>query len=192
LAEQGIAVGIIGHRPNRLPVGAIAAIVRDMGLLLGAIATAEPGDGLRAVSNLAEGADRIGAVAALAAGYRLSAILPFARDDFAQDFPASRADFAALLAAADAVTELPGDRADPETAYEAAAQALLAASDILIAVWDGGPSQGRGGTTETIKAAAARGMPVLWIDATGRRPPALHHAGDLSGGLRAAIDRAIS
>lgn len=40
---------------------------------------------------------------------------------------------------------------------------MIDASDVLIAVWDGGPSAGRGGTTELVYEAARRGMPIIRI-----------------------------
>jgi hypothetical protein len=192
LAEPGFSVAIIGHRPNRLPARAIAAVTADMELSLLAIASACPDARPWAISSLAEGADRIGAVAALAAGYRLKVILPFSRPDYERDFPDSRMCFANLIALADMVTELSGSRLDPNAAYEAAGLAILAIADLVIAVWDGGPSQGRGGTTETIEAAIAHDLPVLWLDATGQCKPALRHEGKLADSFRTAINGAIS
>lgn len=192
MEEPGFSVAILGHRPNRLPARAIAAVTADMELSLRAIASVCPDERSWAISSLAEGADRIGAVAALAAGYRLKVILPFSSHEYERDFPNSRKCFAKLLASADMVTELPGSRLDPNAAYEAAGQAILAIVNIVIAVWDGGPSQGRGGTTETIEAAIAHDLPVLWLDATGRRKPALRHEGTITDSLRTAIKGAIS
>jgi hypothetical protein len=123
------------------------------------------------VSGLAEGSDRLAADAALARGIALRAILPFAVPEYEKDFPEpdSKAAFHALLSKAERVTTLPGDHARADVAYEAAGLAMLDAVHILMAVWDGGPSAGRGGTTDMVTRAAARGIPVLWIDPTGQR-----------------------
>jgi hypothetical protein len=36
---------------------------------------------------------------------------------------------------------------------------------VLIALWDGQPSRGKGGTAEIVAYARQRGIPVVWIDA---------------------------
>jgi hypothetical protein len=177
-----LRVGVTGHRPNRLPPGSHDALADSIGRLLGELSTAasqaqarnpalfagEP-PLLRLMSSLAEGADRIAAHAALTHGYALACPLPFFRDDYARDFatPASREDFTALLAAAEAVFELDGDRAIDGRAYEAAGLMTLRQSDILVAVWDGKPASGRGGTAAIVQAAATMGIPVAWIDPAG-------------------------
>ena len=51
--------------------------------------------------------------------------------------------------------------------------AMLDHSALLIAVWDGAPSAGRGGTREIIEAAARRGMPIILLDAQGEAAPQL-------------------
>ncbi len=183
-----LAVGITGHRPNKLPEEARATVAARIAELLQGIAAAA-GDAhrrhaaafspqaprLSLLSALAEGADRIAADAALDAGYRLEALLPFLRDDYAADFTEadSLAEYRALLGRADAVMELPGRRDEEARAYEEAGQAMLDHCTILIAVWDGGRAAGRGGTGEIIDAAARRGLPVLLVDATGRKRPEL-------------------
>jgi hypothetical protein len=173
------AVGVIGHRPNRLPEGADKWLDGQIRAVLAAIHDAaltaaqtharffskEPAC-LRVVSALAEGSDRIGAHLGLAQGFALSAPLPFASKDYERDFtaPESKAEFHALMAKAASILELPGDRHEEDKAYERAGMAVLDASDLLIAVWDGKPSAGRGGTTETVHEAARRGMPVIWVN----------------------------
>ncbi len=58
-----------------------------------------------------------------------------------------------------------GDNVDDAAAYRAAGVATLDRSDLLIAIWDGGPSRGTGGTVDVIGTARARGMPVLRVSA---------------------------
>ena len=172
------AIGVTGHRLNRLPEQGRPTVEAEIGglldLALAASRAAPRPLRLTLVSGLAEGADRMAAEAALARGLALHAILPFEAGEYEKDFeePGSKASFRALLANAAGVEALPGHRADAEAAYEAAGIAMLKASDILIAVWDGGPSAGRGGTTEMVAAARARGLPVLWVDSAGARAAA--------------------
>jgi hypothetical protein len=40
---------------------------------------------------------------------------------------------------------------------------MLAEADCLLAVWDGKPARGYGGTADVVNAARARGLPVTVI-----------------------------
>ena len=120
---------------------------------------------------LAEGSDRIAAKAALDKGYFLEAVLPFAAKEFENDFRSeeSRAEFQELLTAIQELPlELPGDRDNSKKAYETANRAMLDHASLLIAVWDGEPAEGRGGTETVVAEAVRRGIPVIVIDASGR------------------------
>ena len=71
---------------------------------------------------------------------------------------------------------LDGSIAEPDRAasYEAAGQMIARNCDLLIAVWDRAmPPKGRGGTADTVHFALTIGVPVWWIDASGREPPRL-------------------
>jgi len=59
----------------------------------------------------------------------------------------------------------------PEEGYHAVGQSLLALSDVLIAIWDGEGSRGKGGTVEVIEAARERGIPVVWVHASKAQDP---------------------
>jgi hypothetical protein len=166
-----LVIGITGHRPNRLT--APDAVAVDMGRVLDGIAAAARGFAPQMISALAEGADRIAAQVALARGWPLTAVLPFAREEYEKDFsaPGSLAAFAAFVARADDVVALPGDGGQRPEAYEAAGFWMLDRAAILIAVWDGGVSRGRGGTNDIVRAALERGRAVIRVDATGRLQP---------------------
>ena len=148
----------------------IATVLADIKSAIDAIAAAEarwfvPGPpALRFVSPLAPGADQIAAQAALDAGYALSVITPFARSVYADDFDAAqRARYESLLARADGVLELPGRRERALDAYVMAGRATVAHAELMIAVWDGLPARGRGGTGEVVDLALRRGKPVLHV-----------------------------
>lgn len=135
---------------------------------------------LRVISPLAEGADRIVASLAMERGYELRVVLPFARAEYAKDFKkaASRAEFDELLSqgvSADRpALALDGERETYETrSYEAVGRLVVFNCDLLIAVWDGQPARGRGGTGDIVRFAARFGRPIWWIDATGAAPPRL-------------------
>ena len=59
-----------------------------------------------------------------------------------------------------------------EAAYAAAGLAVLDRCDLLIALWDGMPARGPGGTGDQVAEARARALPLVWIHAD--QPFALH------------------
>jgi hypothetical protein len=133
---------------------------------------------LAVVSALAEGADRLIVDAVfdhaeeLGEDARLEVVLPFAGEDYTklQDFsPAAKAEFDDWLRRATAVVDLgaASDLSVPEMSYEAAGQRVVNRCDILVALWDGSPSGGRGGTAETLLYAAEVGKPCIWIPTDG-------------------------
>jgi hypothetical protein len=120
---------------------------------------------LRVVSPLAEGADRIVAEEALQLGYELESPLPFAREEYENDFivPESRAAFRYLLERAAEVYELNGSRKHANQAYEAVGRWVLLHSDILIAIWNGKAAAGQGGTGQIVRESLARGIATVWV-----------------------------
>jgi hypothetical protein len=129
---------------------------------------------LRLLSPLAVGADRLVAEAALPLGYALEAVLPFAQAEYENDFPDSVAGFRGLLAQAAGKLELDGGRGDDENrSYEAVGRHVVRNADLLVALWDGRPANGRGGTGDIVRFAVRVGVPVWWIPADGSDPPRL-------------------
>ena len=120
---------------------------------------------LRAISPLAEGADRLFAEEAIDLGYDLECPLPFDcreyRNDFANEI--SKRQFDELLAKAVAVFELDGSRRDEPAAYALVGQLVLDQCDILLAIWDGKNAKGEGGTAEVVAHAKRRRIPVVWL-----------------------------
>lgn len=197
--RAAISVGVVGHRPNRLPsdpTGSLSlAVSRALGLIKAAVDSARARHAdvfahdppiLDLVTALAEGSDRIGAEAGVEQGYRLNVALPFEPATYERDFPTedSRKAFRDLLDRAANVLVLPGERAQPEAAYEMAGRAVIDNADIIVAVWDGGPSGGRGGTKEMIDLALSRGHPVLVIDPGGGQSMRVAERGKPGVGLR--------
>ena len=91
-------------------------------------------------------------------------------------------DFRALVGKARSVLQLPGQRrteADTKQqgnlkenrAYEAAGLTVLNQADILLAIWDGEGSRGRGGTAEMVAEAARQRIPIIHVDANGEAEP---------------------
>ena len=59
--------------------------------------------------------------------------------------------------------ELPGHDGDEAGAYVMAGRATVAHSDMLIALWNGQPPRGRGGTADVVRFAFERANPVIHI-----------------------------
>jgi hypothetical protein len=129
----------------------------------------------RFLSPLARGADRLAAKAALALGYRLHVPMPFAQAEYEKDFdtPADLAEFHAVLAQArDGIIALDGDHGtEMNRSYEAVGRYVVRHCDVLIAIWDGRPSGGQGGTADIVHYAALGGVPIWWLHATEAREP---------------------
>lgn len=150
----------------------------------------------RLVSALAEGADRI-AVDAAPRRWRIWALLPMPRALYRRDFldegetssPSTEA-FDGYLARAAEVTELALDVSGTESdaamrvvQYAALGRALVRQVDCLLAVWDGQPARGPGGTATVVAEASALGLAILWVDPTTPGPAREirgFHAGDLA------------
>lgn len=179
--RMSIGVGVTGHRLARLNAGALPAITATAARVIEAIAqaaTVPDAASLRLITALADGADGLVADAAIARGWTVDAVLPFARDDYAADFAEGsvRDAYARHVAAARSVFELPGSRdaaAGHAVAYERAGRVVLSQCDILITVWDGDPVRGRGGAAQIVAEAVLQGIPVIHIDANGSAAPML-------------------
>jgi hypothetical protein len=174
-ATRGLNIGVTGHRLNRISQRQLERLTPQLRPLLAQIAKAARAAPPTLLSGLAEGADRHVAQLALETGYVLHAVLPFVRDTYEHDFTdtASRAQFAELLARADRITELSGRPGVSAQAYRRAGHALLDEADVLLAVWDGQPAQGVGGTAEIVNEACRRCIPVIHVSTQPQTTPVL-------------------
>jgi hypothetical protein len=102
-------------------------------------------------------------------------MLPFSRTRHMEDFPApaAQAEFEALLARAAEIQEAHAADAyaDGAQPYAELGDRLLAAADALLVIWDGAPSQGRGGTVDVMDRARAKAIPVIRLHAAEDAPP---------------------
>jgi len=155
-----LVLGVTGHRDLREEDRpALAARVHELLVDLGARYPATP---LVLLSSLAEGADRLVARVSLELGVRLIVPLPLPLEVYQEDFPAtsSRAEMAELLAGAATVFTLPPAPGSARDALSRTARGLHYArasafivhhSQLLIALWDGVPSEAEGGTAQTVR-----------------------------------------
>jgi hypothetical protein len=131
-------------------------------------AEGDPGE-LIVVSALAEGADRLVVHECLRRdGATLEAVLPLPVDEYTKDFgtAVSRREFADLLSRAASV-EVAETMPTREQAYERAGHLMVDRSDAIVAVWDGLPARGRGGTADIVAYAQDSDVPVLRVDTGG-------------------------
>ena len=154
-------IGVTGHQ--QLPEGvrihaeqAITELLRDR---------PPPVIGL---SSLAEGADQIFADVLLRSGGILHAVIPCW--GYASTFDeAGRQNYLRLLGEARSVTTLAYAKPS-EQAFDAAGQYIAENCDLLVAIWDGQPARGHGGTADAVEYARRLGreIAVTWPDAALR------------------------
>lgn len=156
------AIGCTGHQTlspltRRRVAAALAAQV------------ARIDDEIVGLCSLAAGADQMFAHVLLASGGRLHAVIPCqGYADTFEDEP-TRAEFERLLSAAHEVTELPFSEPSEE-AFMAAGRTVADRCDLLLAVWDGQPAAGLGGTADVVSHATDQGKPVeiIWPEGSSR------------------------
>jgi len=172
---RGLHVGVTGHRLNRISQHQLDQITPQIEPVLAHLASASRCIEPVLLSNLAEGSDRHLARLGLQLGYTLHAVLPRPRDDYARGFSsaASRREYRALLADAARITELRGPLGVAGRTYLRAGHALLDQADLLLALWDGAPSRGTGGTADVVDEAFRRRIPVLHLSTRPRQRPRL-------------------
>jgi hypothetical protein len=152
-------VGFTGHRILKAPAKADAALRQA----LDALRQEAPGEWIGA-SSAAEGSDLLFASYLVDAGLQWHALLPLPAVDFRNDFtPETWAWVETLLAKAEQVQVLaPG--ASREEAYLDCGIETVNACDVLVALWDGEPARGPGGTADVVTFARELGKPLIVID----------------------------
>lgn len=171
-------VGITGHRAHVLSDAIVAQletrIARCFDRLQVAMQAigADPNSGfsdapprLLLHTALATGADQLAATSAKGRNFQVRALLPFPVDEYRRDFSerGEHREFCEHLEAANSYFALPGTREAENHAYVMVGKAVIAAADILIAVWDGKEGNGPGGTAHVVDLALRGGVPVLHI-----------------------------
>lgn len=159
LGQEGkrlTVVGITGHQ--RLPPQAVALLEERLPAVLRDVSAS------KLVGNLAEGADQTCAAIALHLGLTLRVIIPSRAYETTFDADGLKR-YRDLLHRATSVFTLPYD-GPSEEAFFAAGRAVADEADLLIAVWDGQPAAGLGGTGDVVSYARTRGtsIEVLWPD----------------------------
>jgi hypothetical protein len=101
-------------------------------------------------------------------------VLPFDEQSYREAFATSpsRTLFDSVWSKLSSILVLGGIVGD-DSSYEQANRAILDRSDVVIAVWDGDPARGRGGTGDVVDEALKRGLPVIVIRPHAEATPML-------------------
>ncbi len=154
-------IGIVGHQG--LPPATrelVSAALHDV--------LVRCGSDIIGITCLADGADQLFARAVLALRNRLEVIVPAKRyrDGLS---PAAQPEYDQLFARAHRIEALPFVESTEE-AHMAAGRLVVARSDLLLAVWDGAPARGYGGTADVVAYAKEQAVPVevIWPKGASR------------------------
>lgn len=151
-------IGITGHQ--NVPQAAAELLKLRLNQLL-----PEVEQPLEALSSLAAGADQLFVQHVLSLGGRLIAIIPSAGYEATFKNPVDKQEYLRLKSMANRVETLPFDL-PTEEAFYAAGRRIAEEADWLVAVWDGAPSRGLGGTADVVKYANQlnKRVEVVWPD----------------------------
>ncbi|MGP4001673.1 hypothetical protein [Streptomyces sp. 8N706] len=158
-------VGITGHR------GLSSDVERAVRRLLATVVQEHDASALIGISCIVDGPDAWFAEAVLEHGGRLEVVVPAAqyRDGLPQShWPI----YDALMRRASEVHDT-GMTASDSAAHMAGSEILVGLADELLAVWDGEPAWGYGGTADVVAYAERSGVPVrvLWPEGATRKAP---------------------
>lgn len=118
------------------------------------------------IGSAAIGADIIVAEACIQLGLPVRIVLPCSVDNMLAITPTEHKATVEWVCAASEVAPAISHRLDTHPDYVAVAQEIAGKADVLIAVWDGSPARGPGGTADVVKLSKARGIQVIRIDPT--------------------------
>lgn len=156
-------IGITGHSSLS------ADTARRVGEALHSGLAAHPVEELVGVTCLARGADQIFARVVLELGGTVEVVLPAADYRERKVKPDNATEFDELISRAAVVHTMPIATANRE-AYLAASEHVMDTIDEMVAVWDGAPPDGAGGTGDVVHTARERGIPVtvVWPEGSSR------------------------
>ncbi|WP_282700877.1 hypothetical protein [Streptomyces sp. CC219B] len=155
-------VGITGHR------GLSAEVEERVRALLADAVSGYDAAELVAVSCIADGPDAWFAEAVLSVGGRLEVVIP--ATGYRDSLPTwHHSTYDALMSRASDVHGT-GMTASDSEAHMAGSEILVGLADELVAVWDGKPAWGHGGTADVVAYAERTGVPVrvLWPEGASR------------------------
>lgn len=154
-------IGITGHQRLKDPAG-WSWVQQEMDQLIAGLP--EPVTG---ITSLAAGADQLFGNAIIQRAGALQAVIPFA--DYECTFVSvhDRKEFERLLGHCVTVETLPKLGTDEE-AYLAAGKRVIDLSDLVVAVWDGQPAAGLGGTADAFKYGLQQQKRIVHLNPISR------------------------
>jgi hypothetical protein len=159
-----LRVGMTGH--IGLDPGRMDALEKGIEEAIHRIEEMFPDRALTAVSSLAMGADRMVTRAILKRpGSKLMAALPLPPDEYVKDFGPSEArqEFHDWLSRRATEVIVMPPSATRDESYEKAGNFTADHGDVMIVVWDGKGSQGRGGTADIVKRVRDLRKPLCHV-----------------------------
>jgi hypothetical protein len=156
-------IGCSGHQD--IPPEALAFVEKHLSAAL----ASRSASGLVGVCSLAAGADQLFARHVLAAGGALEVVIPAANYESTFVDTDTLTTYEELLTEATRVEICPFN--DPgEPAFLYAGRRVVDRCDTLIAIWDGAPARGRGGTADIVSYARSSGrdVEIVWPTGTER------------------------
>ena len=146
-----IVLAVTGHRV--IPKQDEEALCNAVNGELNLITKSNPHSPCILISALAEGADRLVANCALNLGWQLCTVLPLTQDDYETDFrdDASVAEFRELLSRSTWVKVIAPKHHLRPACYHELGLWLSQQAQVLIALWDGQPAKGPGGTADVVR-----------------------------------------
>jgi hypothetical protein len=164
-------IGFTGHRSGydeNLIRPVLTRILKNLKIRASAV-----GGQVELYASVAEGSDTLCAEIASELEMPVHLLLPLDESEFAKDFSSPTAwkraqsliEKASLRPGPNTVQRVGGEATRPEGYFNLGVQ-MLNAMDLLIAVWDGKPARGMGGSAEVIAQTSAIGTPVIHINST--------------------------
>jgi hypothetical protein len=156
-----ITVGVTGHQRLPDPNGWLWVRKEIDSVLRGEVRS------WAGLSSLAIGADQLFATLVLESHRPLKVILPNDRYEDTFSPGPERQRYLSLLQQASEIRVLTG-AASPQESYLQAGKLIVDDSDQLLAIWDGAPAKGLGGTGDIVAYAIARGKDIIHINPIAR------------------------
>ena len=115
------------------------------------------------ISSVAQGGDLLFAESCIQLALPLSILLPLPEEEFRKDFDeATWSRAKQVLAKATSIEVTAGDQSREECYYECGIETVQQ-SRFLLALWNGEPSQGLGGTEDIVSFARGIDKPLVWL-----------------------------
>lgn len=140
------------------------------------------------VSSAAAGGDQVFCEACLELGIPIRVLLPKPVEEFHRDFEIRSWERTRKILDRALSVEVTGDARDSKEQYYDCGIQTVSECQLLVALWDGEPSRGRGGTQEIVTFAEKTGHPVAWIHSATGDIQLLNHTPEVKSVDRLELD----